>query len=171
MWSRSNTGAYALTQKNLLSSGIKSKSILKNKAQSNNFVKESDQTPRLKKEDNDAYEKQVLHTAHDAMNNSSFEAQNCRTSTKKSKKVKDFIMSHTKSGSTAKLGNGNHINLGQVIKDSKENLQAVTEVLALSKLRSSQATVQDPKIITQQQQQPKLMTVQNVDSLSQKEMR
>jgi len=68
-------------------------------------------------------------------------------------------MSHTKSGSTSKLGNGNHINLGQVIKDSKENLQAVTEVLALSKLRSSQATVQDPKIITQQQQQSKHMTV------------
>lgn len=82
------------------------------------------------------------------MNNSSFEAQNCRTSTKKSKKVKEFIMSHTKSGSKSKLGSGNHINLGQVIKDSKENLQAVTEVLALSKLRSSQATVQDPKIIT-----------------------
>lgn len=57
-------------------------------------------------------------------------------------------MSHTKSGSKSKLGSGNHINLGQVIKDSKENLQAVTEVLALSKLRSSQATVQDPKIIT-----------------------
>lgn len=143
-----------------MSSGIKSKSILKNKVQSNNFVKESDQTPLLKKEDNDTtYEKQVLHTAHDAMNNSSFEVQNCRTSTKKSKKVKEFIMSHTKSGSTSKLGNGNHINLGQVIKDSKENLQAVTEVLALSKLRSSQATVQDPKIITQQQQQSKHMTV------------